>query len=363
LFCALAVFLAVQGTLIVVQLVWPLPLRNPDFAARLRCLKERTKATPRPTTVLILGSSRSQMGVRAGEMENVLSASLGRPVVTFSFAKSGCGPLGNLITWHQLLRNGVLPDLLIFEIMPGMMVDSFDDLTEIQSPTSTMTWDDLAVLERYAGSDRSNIRHDWIKEFACPWHSQRRALIGRAFPALLPPWQRIEPLPMANASGDIPLARDAAGPEKRALALRTARNAFNDRLAGLGHWARSRRALRELLGSCREAGVPVALLITPEGPVFRSLYPPGRWQKFHSQLCKLAHEYGAALVDARQWVDSESAFLDSHHLNLAPAEAFSRRLAEEAILPLLRPPNETPPRDQKPKLAHGSAPKNPGPGK
>ena len=95
------------------------------------------------------------------------------------------------------------------------------------------------------------------------------------------------------------------------------------------------RALRELLASCREARVPVALVLMPEGPTFRSWYPAGTLPTFRRWLEQVCPEYGAGFVDAEEWI-GEDDFLDSHHLLRRGAERFTERLGREAILPLLR---------------------------
>jgi hypothetical protein len=71
--------------------------------------------------------------------------------------------------------------------------------------------------------------------------------------------------------------------------------------------------LCELLADCRAAGVRAALLWMPEGPTFRTWYPPGVGPTVHDWLTAVAAAHGAALI-----------------------ERFSERLAREGALPLLR---------------------------
>jgi hypothetical protein len=94
-------------------------------------------------------------------------------------------------------------------------------------------------------------------------------------------------------------------------------------------------ALRETLAFCRRQGIRTAMVVMPEGPAFRSWYPPQVWPQARACVEELGREYGSAIIDARDWV-GEEGFLDSHHLLAESASAFSARLAHEKIAPLLQ---------------------------
>jgi hypothetical protein len=72
----------------------------------------------------------------------------------------------------------------------------------------------------------------------------------------------------------------------------------------------------------------------PEGPIFRSWYPPAVWQQIEGALTELSRECGVPLLDLRECV-GEADFFDSHHLYPEGAAVYTRRLAER-IAPLLR---------------------------
>ena len=96
------------------------------------------------------------------------------------------------------------------------------------------------------------------------------------------------------------------------------------------------QAVCELLASCRKERVAVALVVMPEGPIFRSWYPPGTWEATKEWLRHISQEYDAPLINARDWIDDENDFMDSHHLLLSGRAKFNERLGREYILPLLR---------------------------
>jgi hypothetical protein len=98
--------------------------------------------------------------------------------------------------------------------------------------------------------------------------------------------------------------------------------------------------LCELLDSCRQDGVRTVLLLMPEGPAFRSWYPPGLWPRIRERLGTVAVAHGAPLIDAHEWM-AEDDFYDSHHLTLAGATLFTERLGRAEFAPLLRTATQT----------------------
>ena len=78
------------------------------------------------------------------------------------------------------------------------------------------------------------------------------------------------------------------------------------------------------------------LVLMPEGPTFRGWYSPETWQAVQQWLAQLSQKYDAPLVNAREWIDDEDKFQDSHHLLASGARIFTERLAREAILPSLQ---------------------------
>jgi hypothetical protein len=91
----------------------------------------------------------------------------------------------------------------------------------------------------------------------------------------------------------------------------------------------SDQLLGRLLDDCRRADVPVLLILMPESPAFRAVYPPGAIHQLADYLGRLHREYAVPVLDARTWV-GEDGFWDGHHLLPAGAAEFSRRLGREA---------------------------------
>src|SRR4051794_36889859 len=68
-------------------------VRDPDCGHRISLLRKRIAGPERPLTVVVLGSSRTAYGFRAGRLDAPLSQSLGRPVAAFNFGILGTGPV------------------------------------------------------------------------------------------------------------------------------------------------------------------------------------------------------------------------------------------------------------------------------
>jgi hypothetical protein len=332
----LGIFLALQGGLILLLDDLRPALRDPFYLSRQLCLRRRVlKADPKPASVVMLGSSRAQFGLRAGLLEQELARELARPVVVFNFAKPGAGSVMTLFNWQRLRRDGLRPDLLLVEVHPALLGENDNnDLDEAVLPTPQVRRRHLPILKRYEAANRPRLLWDWWVAYAVPCYSLRLNLVSWACPQLLP-WQfRQLPGTMENDSGDIPEATEWLD-EDRPRRLSATFKEYNPLLTGFRLGRRPCAALRELVAACRSDGTAVALVVLPEGEVFRGWYPPGAWEAVRAHLDALGREFGVPVVDAREWV-AEKDFYDSHHLKRAGAEQFTRRLEKETVLPVLR---------------------------
>ena len=111
LFWTLLAFIVVQFVLaVLVEQCLP-DVRDPEWAAKLARLQARRGEQPHTALVVMLGSSRASMGLRAADLSN-------DNVLTFNAALSGGGPLLELISLRRLLAAGLRPDLLLVEVVP-----------------------------------------------------------------------------------------------------------------------------------------------------------------------------------------------------------------------------------------------------
>jgi hypothetical protein len=126
-------------------------------------------------------------------------------------------------------------------------------------------------------------------------------------------------------------------PERQPAARERARKEYADDLAHFTAAPLPVAALRESLALCREAGISSALLRMPEGPAFRSWYGPHARGEIDRILDSIRESHKAAVIDASEWLDAETFFIDSHHLTPDGAAVFSHQLADRALIPLLKP--------------------------
>ncbi len=207
-------------------------------------------------------------------------------------------------------------------------------------PLSLLFWDDLPVLERYASTYRRGVRRDWLAQLPLPCYHHRQALLACTLPHLLTFMQRGRHCPPSSADEWPDLDHLPPSPRQialhgRAAALEMIRRDYVARLHGFRMGAEPCAALEEILTSCRAAGVPVALMILPEGPVFHTWYPAGAWEMMAAYLDSLRQRHGVPLINGRDWLPDEALYLDSHHLLPAGAGQFTGRLAA-AVAPLLK---------------------------
>jgi hypothetical protein len=319
-------FAALQGALAAL-IAFRLPgLRDPSYARPAAALAARLNAAPRPLTVVVLGSSRVQNGLRARAIEERLTAELGRPVAVFNFGIAGAGPLTHLFTWKRLRAQGARPDLVCVEVVPTFLAGAGAD-----PPRELLTGDrlekgELSFLKRYH-FPRGEFREDWWRSWLAPGYAHRTKLLRD----LQGYWGR-----RIDGSGwhEESLAWAVSEVERR-RGIEQARREHGDILEHFHLGGASCLALRDLLDLCRRDGVPAALLWMPEGTAFRALYADGAEGEVEAFLAGLGREQGAALLDARRWA-ADDDFADCHHLAGRGAAAFSERFGREALLPLLR---------------------------
>jgi hypothetical protein len=327
-------FLVIQLGLAVAIERWLPDLRDPEYGSRALRLERRIARTSHdPLTVVMLGSSRTTLGFKAGQIEAPLQQALGRPVISYNLGFTGAGPLMQLIELHRLLALRVRPNLLLVEVLAPLMAGQMGKYELYRLPLNRAWHNELAILERY-GRSREEMDSAWWHDWPIPWYSHRYAIVSRFFPACLPYQRRMDWAFVADESGWAPAPINRDSPQRHRQALENARNEYAPYLNGFQLGGPGPQALRELLDLCRQEQIRVALVLMPEGSEFRALYSPAAWSEIATFLGEISHEYAIPVVNAREWIVDED-FSDSHHLLLRGASAFTERLGRETVLPLL----------------------------
>lgn len=325
-----AAFLASQLLLgALIETRWSI-LRNPVQTLRTAHLQRQLQPHPHtPRSVVCLGTSRFEWGIQTRVLEPRLRSALGESVVVANWGRGGWGLFRSLLAWKRLEREGVRPNLVLVEVLPSLLNKrhQFHETTELMLPTNELDADDLDLVLRYE-SQRPCLREQRLLAAVFPAYGQRFNLLRLTAPWLVP----------REIRNQIDVGHDSrstlvAGQRDR---LREAmRRSYETTLREFEIGGVGCQALRELLDSLRSAGVPAALVVMPEGPVFRSWYGPTTWPQVQRHLEDLAAEYGIPWYNLREWFEEEG-FSDSHHLLAEAADVFSERLGRDVLLPLLR---------------------------
>jgi hypothetical protein len=336
----LALFALCQGALAAIILIDGSSFRDPAHGRKLGYLDKRLAEIPDkpgPLTILQVGSSRTAAGLRGPAAEPWLAQRLGRPVVLFNMGFLGDGPIRTLVKVKQLLDDGLRPDLLLVEVLPPLLSEkgSFGQASSESIPARQLRYDEMRLLARCAAGDRPDLPWQWWLAQADAAWTYRIGLLSRFAPALLPFAAHWDPLWDIDDSGWLPPVV-AAGDRPRAL--EAARKNFVPLLEGFKVSPRLLGVVQEAIELAQAEGIPVALIVMPEGPAFRSWYPPGAWEQIEWDLTEVSRTCSVPLLNFRDAV-AESHFTDSHHLDAEGALLFTRLLAER-IEPLLRPARE-----------------------
>src|SRR5437879_6547471 len=150
----LALFAALEAGLTVVVELWFPQLRDPYYTYKVARLRQRlghagpaAADRPRPTVVVLVGSSRAADGLRGALAEADLGRALGRPVVLFNLGIPGDNPVNELLNLERLLADGVRPDLLLVEVVPYMLSAVAAEQLD-KMPAERMGLRDRAMLKR-----------------------------------------------------------------------------------------------------------------------------------------------------------------------------------------------------------------------
>jgi hypothetical protein len=194
----------------------------------------------------------------------------------------------------------------------------------------TATVHDLAVTRQHHHPLR--VYGEFVRRNLAPCYKYRRVFASR-----VPGWVPDDELaqdrfPLHSLGGARNLG--PTDPEHTRAGTELARADYYPPLQRLEITDFSDRAIRAVLELCRHRGITVVLFLSPEGTAFRSWYPPTMLARIEEYCRDLSREFGAPLIDARDWL-ADDDFTDSHHVNAAGAARFTRRLNRDVLRPLV----------------------------
>jgi hypothetical protein len=310
----------------------PLPeLRDPAFEIKLRRLaRARSTYAEPPFTVVMVGSSVTSNLFNAKQIEQVLEPHVHRPVLAFNLGCHGGGPLTELVWAQRLLERGVRPDIVCIEFSPHLYHGQAP-VDAARFPAYLLGRRDLRTVSHYV-PDRA-IRDEWRQHRWFPAYAHRLTILNYLAAPLVPVCDRIPT--WGGAIDDRCWTPLETRPDAELQeVLRLVRISFEAQMREFTGGESSIEALDQLLALVQREQIPTALVMVPQGPNVRELYPRARLDSLLYQIAGQAARHEVSFVDAWDWL-AEPMFTDSVHPTTEGATLFCARFTREHIVPLL----------------------------
>lgn len=342
--CGGAALLLLFHTVGLLWIEWRRPdLADPEFGLRLRAWQRMATEERQVPTLAVVGSSRFACGIDTETLSQPPSEEQAAiPATNLSLA--GGTAVWQHIVLRRLAAYGPKPRRVLLELFPKSLLggESAVFSAEHQFPTHRLRHVDLAALQEILPEQAAGQRGLW-------W--RRNGMLplkthGVAFWNGICPLFKTDDLFLQTEHWRRSLSPTGFGPwgvaqptaEQRAAAWQVAQLQYGSSLREGALDSRVIDIYRQTLAWCQTNGIEVAaLVLMPESPQFQTLYSPRNWEAIGKVAEQLSRESGRPVVDARNWLPSEEAFADGHHLLPAAAREFTLRLAESLPTGLERP--------------------------
>ena len=291
---------------------------------RLRLITEQRQRGPEHPLLVVLGSSRIGAGFMPAQLPTLRTAD-GRTATPFNYSHLAAGPRMNTMLLERLLIDGITPEWVVMEIVPGSLVHE-------RAPAEFAAARDVPGLCRNA--PWTQVLPVYCRGRLNPFYKHRQTALGHMAPPLVTRVDHRDEITLLPLGDDDHWFRRTGPNEDRARLIAQARDIYYDRLQDFHIDPQLGGAVSESLDQCRDHGISAIVLLTPENSDYRSWYSAETEQRLQAFLGKLTSRYGVRLIDARAWV-SDDGFDDAHHLSLKGAQVFTERLGREVLQPLV----------------------------
>lgn len=313
-------------------------LRDPAFETKASALARLRAATAEPPeTVFMVGSSVTSNAFKAKFLEDFLSQKLDRSTLVFNMNYLGGGPLTELVWTRRLLARGFQPRMVLIEFTP-FIYNSEPPLDSNRFPYPLLTESDLEVLQRYLPED-PDARRKWWECQLVPSYGHRLTILNHLAQKLVPGTDQI-PIRIGNLDTRFWSELPPRSPEALQETLKGVQARNGPGLKNFSPGKSSLQALEELLQLLKKEKIMAAVVMMPQGPTMRNLYPPEKLERLVQIVTDLCAKNEITFVNAFDWL-KESMFTDSIHANREGADLFSKRLATDVLLPALATPQST----------------------
>jgi hypothetical protein len=302
-------------------------IRDPEYGRRVRRLQDRIAENPGRPTVLILGSSRTAMGISPATWEAVRPGVSRSPdPMFFNMGQLGSGPLMELMVLRRLFADGLCPEAILFEYWPPFLYSD-----GVWAEAKRMGPERLSPLDRAVVRDYfpnpGQIEREMQRYRSNPVYANRERLLLQMMPAWLRAdrrgdfgWTGLDPW------GWLPGVNWEPGPsEQRSAALAACRETYKPLFSNYRISPDADRAIREAVTVAREHGVKVGFLYLPESSEFRGLYSSAAELAASEHLAELSRDLGVPVISTRTWMD-DGLLVDGFHLSQIGAGEFTRKL-------------------------------------
>lgn len=289
-----------------------------------------------PCRVMMMGSSKTQMGIATGPFEAALQEAFDFPVFAFNFAIAGEAPWAQMLHLHRLIQDGLTPDFLLLECTPLF-------LSSKMSPSSEYWLLEDDVERQLLSKAGVDLKRSQTVDLLHPhWYDKRHLLVAKARRRWNPRNLDFNTSPEHDRFGDILRVNDCTLPVDQ---IAEQISGYGPGCADLTLGGVNYLCLKQSLAMAHQAGIPCALVIMPEGKMFQDLYSPKSRAVMASLVQEINATWNVPLIDARLWMPEESHYIDSHHMTRAGSVHFAERLAKEGVIPWMKKVESTSPRE------------------
>jgi hypothetical protein len=339
LLCAGVALIVIQGTARAL-ISGPVPeWRDPTFEIKARRLETILKGAKAPPYLIVMtGSSVTCNLFQSKLVENTLTSSprqttdaLPKQVVAFNMGNHGSGPLTQLVYLKRLLERNVRPDHVVLELSPHLF--NGKDLVDIKRfPAAYLSDRDWETIQQF-NPDGEMQQHMWQRALF-PAYAHRLGILNCLGRFLLPGKDKVQIWDSGvddRGWGELkPVASERIQANSR-LVLKE----FEPLLRDFQPGPASLEAFRQVLQLVHDERIAASVLLAPQDPAFRSLYSQQSLKAFNGIVGELCRRYEVQFVNAFDWLEQEM-FNDCVHPNSRGADLFSRRLASEVLMPVMR---------------------------
>jgi hypothetical protein len=305
-------------------------LRDPEYGYRMTRLCAQHKAHPDRPLVLLLGTSRVQNALDPAAMG--FPDEPGSPLV-FNFGLSGAHPLRQRLVLQALEAEGVKPAAVVVEVFSATLVVSGSAGRVLARDAVRFTYADVSRAAPYS-DDPFALRRMWAAGRLNTMGTEQPVILSHLAPEWQPWSMRVDHYwNMLEETGFTAIPHENAD-EHRARRQARIRAEYATILKRVEVSELTARVHRDIVADCRARGIPVAFVITPESPEFRSWYSPESRKAVADYVRVLTDELGcAAFTPSNDYAEDD--FADGHHMLAPAARRFSREFADNHLKPWL----------------------------